>query len=103
MSSPPEILVNEPVIHSVDKQPIEEEIHPEAGTDSDQNGSDEEEAWWRTFKLWKVNMRGLIDDNPSSVARFVSWIVPLKNLGNGGSQAPQSRWWPRPWVRWRMY
>jgi hypothetical protein len=96
MSSPPEILVNDSVMDSVDKQRIEQEIHPDAGTDSDQNGSEEDEAWWRTFKLWKVNMRGLIDDNPSLVTRSDSWIVQLKTLGNGGLLAQQSRWLQQP-------
>jgi hypothetical protein len=32
---------------------------------SDQPGSIQEDPWWRTFQLWKVDMRGLKDDGPS--------------------------------------
>jgi hypothetical protein len=61
MSPLPQTLVND----SVDKRQIDEELGAEDGTDLDQSGSEEEDPWWRTYKLWKVNMRGLVDDDTS--------------------------------------
>jgi hypothetical protein len=58
-------LPQEPANDSVDKQQNDEAHVVEGGSNLDESGSEEEEPWWRTFTLWKVNMRGLVDDDTS--------------------------------------
>jgi hypothetical protein len=50
---------------SIDKRQIGEERGDEDGNAFEEIASESEDPWWRTFKLWKVNMRGLSDENTS--------------------------------------
>jgi hypothetical protein len=65
MSPLPPTLGEDSVDDTVEKRHIDEDHGVENGADSDQNGFNDEDPWWRTFKLWKVNMRGLADDDTS--------------------------------------
>jgi hypothetical protein len=49
----------------IDNRQIGEDQGAKDGDDLDESSSEAEDHWWRTFKLWKVNMRGLSDDNTS--------------------------------------
>jgi hypothetical protein len=49
----------------IEKQQIGEEQGAEDSNNLDESASETEDPWWRTFKLWKVNMRGLSDDDTS--------------------------------------
>jgi hypothetical protein len=61
MSSLPQTSENDPN----EKRQFHEALRAEDGSVSNESGSKEEDPWWRTFKLWKVEMRGLKDDEPS--------------------------------------
>jgi hypothetical protein len=61
MPPQPQMLAND----SVNKRQTNEGAGTEDGSVQDQSGYEEEEPWWRTFRLWKVNMRGLVDEGTS--------------------------------------
>ena len=55
------VLANNPI----DSRQNDEVHEIKEDISADQQELDEYDPWWRAFKLWKVDMRGLNDDKPS--------------------------------------
>jgi hypothetical protein len=54
------------------------------------------------FQLWKIDMRGLDDDDPVYVQHYINPTIADFGVAIGGSHLQQFLYWQPPLVRWLM-